>query len=115
MGHRIGNECPIFVNLSCDSEAYMAYTPNEVKQREGMRAKALSEMRNTISLWYWVSRIPVPRGEPGFVQTGDGRLCRLFVLAILGAVLMFTPKMAAAKRKGLADRGQMAQGLRRQF
>jgi hypothetical protein len=35
----------------------MAYTPNEVKQREGMRAKALSEMRNTISLWYWVSRI----------------------------------------------------------
>jgi hypothetical protein len=32
-----------------------------------------------------------------------------FVLAILGPLLMFTPKMAAAKRKGLADYGQVAQ------
>jgi hypothetical protein len=32
------------------------------------------------------------------------------VLAILGPLLMFTPKMAAAKRKGLADYGQVAQG-----
>jgi hypothetical protein len=33
-----------------------------------------------------------------------------FVLAVLGPLLMFTPKMAAAKRKGLADYGQVAQG-----
>lgn len=33
-----------------------------------------------------------------------------FVLAILGPLLMFTPKMAAAKRKGLADYGQVSQG-----
>jgi hypothetical protein len=33
-----------------------------------------------------------------------------FVLAILGPLLMFTPKMAAAKRKGLADYAQVAQG-----
>jgi hypothetical protein len=33
-----------------------------------------------------------------------------FVLAILGPLLMFTPKMAAAKRKGLADYAQLAQG-----
>jgi hypothetical protein len=33
-----------------------------------------------------------------------------FVLAVLGPLLMFTPKMAAAKRKGLADYGQIAQG-----
>jgi hypothetical protein len=33
-----------------------------------------------------------------------------FVLAILGPLLMFAPKMAAAKRKGLADYGQIAQG-----
>jgi hypothetical protein len=32
------------------------------------------------------------------------------VLAILGPLLMFTPKMAAAKRKGLADYGQIAEG-----
>jgi hypothetical protein len=32
-----------------------------------------------------------------------------FVLAILGPLLMFTPQMAAAKRKGLADYGQVAQ------
>jgi hypothetical protein len=32
-----------------------------------------------------------------------------FVLAILGPLLMFSPKMAAAKRKGLADYGQFAQ------
>jgi hypothetical protein len=33
-----------------------------------------------------------------------------FVLAILGPLLMFTPIMAAANRKGLADYGQVAQG-----
>jgi hypothetical protein len=33
-----------------------------------------------------------------------------FVLAILAPLLMFTPKMAAAKRKGLADYAQVAQG-----
>jgi hypothetical protein len=33
-----------------------------------------------------------------------------FVVAILGPLLMFTPKMAAAKRKGLADYAQVAQG-----
>ena len=33
-----------------------------------------------------------------------------FVLAILGPLLMFTPRMAAAKRKGLADYAQVAQG-----
>jgi hypothetical protein len=33
-----------------------------------------------------------------------------FVLAILGPLLMFTPRMADAKRKGLADYGQVAQG-----
>jgi hypothetical protein len=33
-----------------------------------------------------------------------------FVLAILGPLLMFTPKTAAAKRQGLADYGQIAQG-----
>jgi len=32
-----------------------------------------------------------------------------FVCAILGPLLMFTPKMAAAKRKGLADYGLLAQ------
>jgi len=32
-----------------------------------------------------------------------------FVFAILGPLLMFTPKMAAAKRKGLADYGLLAQ------
>ena len=32
-----------------------------------------------------------------------------FVVAILGPLLMFTPKMAAAKRKGLADYGQLSQ------
>jgi hypothetical protein len=32
-----------------------------------------------------------------------------FVLAILGPLLMFTPKMAEAKRKGLADYGLLAQ------
>jgi hypothetical protein len=38
-----------------------------------------------------------------------------FVLAILGPLLMFTPKMAAAKRKGLADYGQIAQGYVNSF
>jgi hypothetical protein len=33
-----------------------------------------------------------------------------FVLAVLGPLLMFTPRMAAAKRKGLADYAQVAQG-----
>jgi hypothetical protein len=33
----------------------------------------------------------------------------VFVFAILGPLLMFTPKMAAAKRKGLADYGLLAQ------
>jgi hypothetical protein len=33
-----------------------------------------------------------------------------FVLAILGPLLMFTPRMAAAKRKGLADYAQISQG-----
>jgi hypothetical protein len=33
-----------------------------------------------------------------------------FVLAILGPLLMFTPRMAAEKRKGLADYAQVAQG-----
>jgi MFS family permease len=32
-----------------------------------------------------------------------------FVLAILGPLLMFTPKMARARRKGLADYGLLAQ------
>lgn len=32
-----------------------------------------------------------------------------FVLVVLGPLLMFTPKMAAAKRKGLADYGLIAQ------
>jgi hypothetical protein len=38
-----------------------------------------------------------------------------FVLAILGPLLMFTPKMAALKRKGLADYGQVAQGYVNSF
>jgi hypothetical protein len=38
-----------------------------------------------------------------------------FVLAVLGPLLMFTPKMAAAKRKGLADYGQVAQGYVNSF
>ncbi len=33
-----------------------------------------------------------------------------FVLAVLGPLLMFTPRMAAVKRKGLADYAQVAQG-----
>jgi hypothetical protein len=33
-----------------------------------------------------------------------------FVFAILGPLLMFTPRMAAARRKGLADYAQVAQG-----
>lgn len=33
-----------------------------------------------------------------------------FVLAVLGPLLMFTPRMAAAKRKGLADYAQVSQG-----
>ena len=39
-----------------------------------------------------------------------GGFVAFFVLAVLGPLLMFTPKMAAAKRKGLADYGQIAQG-----
>jgi hypothetical protein len=38
-----------------------------------------------------------------------GALSSFFVLAILGPLLMFTPRMAAAKRKGLAYYGQVAQ------
>jgi hypothetical protein len=44
-----------------------------------------------------------------------GGLVVFFVLAILGPLLMFTPKMAAAKRKGLADYGQIAQGYVNSF
>jgi hypothetical protein len=39
-----------------------------------------------------------------------GGVVVFFVLAILGPLLMFTPKMADAKRKGLADYAQFAQG-----
>ena len=39
-----------------------------------------------------------------------GGFVLFFVLAILGPLLMFTPRMAAAKRKGLADYAQVAQG-----
>jgi hypothetical protein len=39
-----------------------------------------------------------------------GGFVAFFVLAILGPLLMFTPKMAAAKRKGLVDYDQVAQG-----
>jgi len=38
-----------------------------------------------------------------------GAFVAFFVAAILGPLLMFTPKMAQAKRKGLADYGQIAQ------
>jgi hypothetical protein len=38
-----------------------------------------------------------------------GGFVAFFVLAILGPLLMFTPRMARAKRKGLADYGQLAQ------
>jgi hypothetical protein len=38
-----------------------------------------------------------------------GGFIALFVLAILGPLLMFTPRMARAKRKGLADYGLLAQ------
>ena len=44
-----------------------------------------------------------------------GGLVVFFVLAILGPLLMFTPKMAAVKRKGLADYGQIAQGYVNSF
>jgi hypothetical protein len=38
-----------------------------------------------------------------------GGFIAFFVFAILGPLLMFTPQMARAKRKGLADYGQLAQ------
>ena len=38
-----------------------------------------------------------------------GGFVAFFVLAILGPLLMFTPRMASAKRKGLADYGLLAQ------
>jgi len=38
-----------------------------------------------------------------------GGFIAFFVLAILGPLLMFTPAMARAKRKGLADYGLLAQ------
>ncbi len=44
-----------------------------------------------------------------------GGFVAFFVLAILGPLLMFTPQMAAAKRKGLADYGQVAQSYVNSF
>jgi hypothetical protein len=44
-----------------------------------------------------------------------GSFVVFFVLAVLGPLLMFTPKMAAAKRKGLADYGQVAQAYVNSF
>jgi hypothetical protein len=38
-----------------------------------------------------------------------GGFIAFFVLAILGPLLMFTPRLAAVKRKGLADYGRLAQ------
>jgi hypothetical protein len=38
-----------------------------------------------------------------------GGFVAFFVLAIFGPLLMFTPRMASAKRKGLADYGLLAQ------
>jgi hypothetical protein len=38
-----------------------------------------------------------------------GGFVAFFVLAIVGPLLMFTPQMARAKRKGLADYGLLAQ------
>jgi hypothetical protein len=50
------------------------------------------------------------RGEglPSF-KLQIGGFIAFFVVAILGPLLMFTPPMARAKRKGLADYGQLAQ------
>jgi len=50
------------------------------------------------------------RGEslPSF-KLQIGGFIAFFVLAILGPLLMFTPRMARAKRKGLADYGLLAQ------
>ena len=42
-----------------------------------------------------------------------GGLVVFFVPTILEPLLMLTPKMAAAKRKGLADYGQVAQTRKR--
>jgi hypothetical protein len=44
-----------------------------------------------------------------FFKLQIGGFVAFFVFAILGPLLMFTPQMARAKRKGLADYGQLAQ------
>jgi hypothetical protein len=44
-----------------------------------------------------------------------GGFIALFVVAILGPLVMFTPKLAAAQRKGLADYGQLAQDYVEEF
>ena len=44
-----------------------------------------------------------------------GGFIAFFVLAILGPLLMFTPKMAQARRKGLADYGLLAQSYIESF
>jgi hypothetical protein len=50
------------------------------------------------------------RGESlMFFKLQVGGFIGFFVLAILGPLLMFTPKMAQARRKGLADYGLLAQ------
>jgi hypothetical protein len=56
------------------------------------------------------------RGEslPSF-KLQIGGFVAFFVIAILGPLLMFTPRMAAAKRKGLADYGMLAQSYVESF
>jgi len=50
------------------------------------------------------------RGESlAFFKLQIGGFIAFFVLAILSPLLMFTPKMAQARRKGLADYGLLAQ------
>jgi hypothetical protein len=44
-----------------------------------------------------------------------GGFVAFFVLAVLGPLLMFTPQMARAKRKGLADYSQLAQDYVERF
>lgn len=44
-----------------------------------------------------------------------GGFIAFFVLAILGPLLMFAPRMARAKRQGLADYGQLAQNYVERF
>src|ERR1700743_412985 len=58
-----------------------------------------------------VARRVLYRGESLMsLKLPVGGFGAFFVLAILGPLLMFTPKMAAAKRKGLVDYDQVAQG-----